>query len=381
MLLSPIMKNVSGYYINAKKSIIHRFNPKKYQYVLKSKKDKCKISNLKDFDLPIPKDADSFTMVHIGKRGDKNYSKIITTFFNNNQILTKYTTYGDNVCAKFYDQKHYIRGDADFLHRTVKTFVHTKGSEPIPRYQKLEHLELTKKFKDSSVKYKMHKDENIFEGSIIKSKLREHENLSDSKGGKHSIEVDIKMGNDGIPQIVNQFVTKGVTLSEQDEFLPYRFIFDTSKKRLAFTNYFLKKYHLEDIGIKIKEEHLQKPEIGNFDEFEKTITYDKNASETIELAAHEVRHAYQYAQIGRLGKGYAPYCKQCKKKFGDITNPDELEQAYKFYIASENYPKSPIGKLYSENFLEKDAERAEMQALAEYSKGAKILASQIGRYI
>ncbi len=379
MHLSPVIKNMRTNYRDVKRYIVHKLNHDKYKYILKIKTEKCSVSQLKSMGVSVPEGADTFTMVHIGKRDDSKYSKRITTFFNNNQICARYIDSGDEFITKVYNQKTYNRGVNNLFHRVVKTFIYKNNAAP--EYSELEHLEIIRNNLNGSVKYKMHRDKNTFKDSIIKASLKEHDNFLNSKLAKRDIDLDIRIGNDGIPHIESKSVSDGINLSEQDEFLPYRFIFDTSKKRLAFTHYFIKKYHLEDLGIKIKEEHMSDNDIGSFDEFEKTITYDKDACETITLAAHEVRHAYQYAQIGRLGKGYTPYCRQCRKKFGNITNPDELEQAYKFLIAGENYPASGSGKLYSENYLEKDANHAELLAMREYSKGAKALASQIGRYI
>lgn len=385
MLIAPITRKIFSNIREARKIVIHKINPERYQYILKGKTGMCKVSKLKNFGLPIPEGADTFTMVHIGKRDDDNYSKVITTFYKNNQITRRYINDCGEVTARVYSHlKANLDSGIKTVFRTVKT-VRDNGGDDV-ELQKIEHIELTKIPHRGRVKYKMHRDVNIFDGSSITAQLKEHENLPYRKLSKCDIEMNIELDKDGIPHIINQSATEGISLSGNDEFLPYRFIFDHRKQRLAFTKYFLKKYHLENLGIKIDDtKNLEGKYIGEFCAENRLLQYDKDYTSALELAAHEVRHAYQYAQIGRLGKGYGEYYRDAEKQLGKIQDPKEAQEAYKFLVAAEKYPsEADIAKnyrLYTDNYLEIDARNAESEAMTEYSKGARLLAALIGRYI
>lgn len=385
MHLPPIMRKLSYDFRETKKSIIHKINPEKYNHVLKSKTDKCKISKAQDLKLPIPEGADTFSMVRIGKRDDEQYSKIITTFYKNNQIMKRYIDDCGEITTRIYTQKRaLLDANVKAFFRTVKTF--GKDERNNVELKKIEHIELSRFPHSGKIKFKLHKDENVYEGSQIRAKIKEHENLPYRKPVKKAIELNMELDKDDIPHILNQSVTAGIKLPENDKFLPLRFIFDLSKQRLAFTKYFIKKYHLENLGIRIDDAlNLPDKTVGEFCPDDILIRYDKDYGETLALAAHEVRHAYQFAQIGRLGKGYGKYYRTAERQLGVITNAEEAKEAYRFLVASEKYPHEADierkSRFYKNNYLEIDARKAESDAMIEYSKGARILAAQIGRYI
>ena len=79
MHLSPVIKNMRTNYRDVKRYIVHKLNHDKYKYILKIKTEKCSVSQLKSMGVSVPEGADTFTMVHIGKRDDSKYSKRITT--------------------------------------------------------------------------------------------------------------------------------------------------------------------------------------------------------------------------------------------------------------------------------------------------------------
>lgn len=385
MHIPSLTNNFFHNILEAKRVIIHKINPEKYNYVLKSKTDKCKISKAKNLKLPIPEGADTFRTVHIGKRDDAQYSKVITTFYKNNQIMKRYINDCGEVTSRVYTQKRVLLdASVKAFFRTVKTF--GSGVKNNLELQKIEHIELSRFPHSGKIKFKLHKDENVYDGSQIRVKIKEHENLPYRKPVKKAIELNMEFDKDGIPHILNQSVKGGIKLPENDKFLPLRFIFDLSKQRLAFTKYFIKKYHLENLGIKIDDAlNLPNKTVGEFCPEDILIRYDKDYGDILALTAHEVRHAYQFAQIGRLGKGCGKYYRNAERQLGAITNTEEAQEAYRFFVASEKYPHEADierkSQLYTGTYLEIDARKAESEAMIEYSEGARVLASQIGRYI
>ena len=123
---------------------------------------------------------------------------------------------------------------------------------------------------------------------------------------------------------------------------------------------------------------LGKNTAGYFDEERNEIVYAMNTSDFVRTSAHEVEHAYQYCQIGRVGKGYSQYGKNSRKIYGKIEGLQESMEAYKYSIASINYPKltdeEDLSKNmdYMNNYLEIKAREAGERASNEYrEKGAE----------
>ncbi len=86
-----------------KQDILHKINPEKCKFVLLEKTQKINIDQYKTFSDNTPQNADSFTIVTIGKREDKNYKKKITTFYSDENVVERLfeSTEGERIIREY----------------------------------------------------------------------------------------------------------------------------------------------------------------------------------------------------------------------------------------------------------------------------------------
>ena len=161
-------------------------------------------------------------------------------------------------------------------------------------------------------------------------------------------------------------------------------IFDKSLKKVAFARYLLNEKGLSQLNIPIfNSNKLPKNIAAYFSELNNYIIFNTEAkNDLIEVAAHEVQHAYQFSLIGRLGKSFSYFGLKCLKLLGQITNPLEKNRAYNYFVASEKYPiienlefiqNNPA---YKNNYLEYDANREAQKIVKDYNEQGEYLGKQ-----
>lgn len=366
-----------------RKDFVHFFYPNKYKYVLLDKTPKSSIYWLSNTN--IPSNIDSFTSVTIGERRSKRPVKRILTLFDGDKIAKRIIyENGKYTQIREYDHKSLITSNIEKIQRNIRTYsLYSRNKKNLERIEKFE-ISKTKTYGHIS-NIVMSKCENKFEGANITGIIKKHTKSRKKALEKQFLQLNMSLEN-GIPVIKKIKKSQNVVPPMKDKYLALRFIFDKSLQRNASTRYFLKKYKLDELGIHIIEQDtLTTNEIGSFNPAIKLIEFLKSATETVGLAAHEVRHAYQESLIGRLGKGKYNFHRECENLFGEIKDEKTRKEAYKFAIAAEKYPtfeeRTRNPKLYDNNYLEIDAYNEEFNVLQDYAKGARVIASQFGIYI
>ena len=122
---------------------------------------------------------------------------------------------------------------------------------------------------------------------------------------------------DGIPVIRETFESANVKFPSNDKYLPYRFIIDDYIKLKSLTKHYINEKNLDKLNIKISvSDKISDNTAGYFSENLGAIVYNKNSNTNlVKLASHEVEHAYQYKQIGRIYKGNSKYCRDSRKLY------------------------------------------------------------------
>ena len=371
-----------------KQDIIHKKNPKKCKFVLLEKTPKINIQQYKTFSDNTPQNADSFTFVTIGMKDDKNFKKKITTFYSGENIVQRLfeTSDGERIIREYEHLGQDVKG-SNCKYRKI---VQKKMADGRPKFvtnlivEMRTYISETKKNKKTGKNcLKLEIIKNIIDGNKISATITEYPFNGDRKVPKISnlrkiagLEIEL---NESTPNITGTFETTNVKLPANDKYLPYRFILDTKTKIKELTKHFIKEKNLDKLNIKVRvEDTLGKNTAGYFDEERNEIVYAITASDIAKTTAHEVEHAYQYCQIGRVGKGYSRYGINSRKIYGPIDNLQESMEAYKYSVASINYPKltneEDLSKNmdYMNNYLEVKAREAGERASKEYKeKGAE----------
>ena len=385
MKIYPVLKK-SIYHL--KQDILHKINPEKCKYVLLEKTPKINIEQYKTFSNNTPQNADSFTFVTIGMRDDKSFKKKITTFYSGKNIVERLfeSSDGERVIREYEHLGHDVKASNCRYRKIVQKRM--KGGKPEFITELIEEMrtyisEIKKNKKTGKHRLKLEIIKNIIDGNKISATITEYPLNGDRKTTKISslrkiagLEIEL---NESIPRITGTFETTNIKLPTNDKYLPYRFIIDANTKIKELTKQFIKEKNLDKLNIKIRvKDMLGKNTAGYFDEERNEIVYAMNTSDFVRTSAHEVEHAYQYCQIGRVGKGYSQYGKNSRKIYGKIEGLQESMEAYKYSIASINYPKltdeEDLSKNmdYMNNYLEIKAREAGERASNEYrEKGAE----------
>lgn len=346
------------------------FNPSVKPYILKIKTPKLHIESFKrDSHWQVPENADSFTIVEISKRADSSFNKKIISFFSGENLLKRCTDInGKPFEQKTFKQNTYGQGfDMVCNNKTIETYRYN-GDINTPTLTEYEIQKSVKLNKDKLTRVQIQK--NIFDKNNITGIIKEClPQKIRNKNGNKLLTIYMKMIED-IPYPIQE-IANIAKFPKQKNITPFLFLFEPKTKIKSLTNYFLSRKNLDNMGIKIKfSDKIKRETNGYFAPQERSIYYNSTCCfNPIETCAHEVEHCYQYAQIGRLGKGYHKYEKDCYKKFGEIKDIEEMNEANKYYIASENYPKDiDLQETeYKNNYLEVKAREAAEKAYDEFS--------------
>lgn len=380
MKILPVIKQFKTSVYHFKQDILHSINPERCKYILLAKTNKSDISLFTDNSVKIPESADSFTFVDIGKRKDKNYRKKIFTFYE-----------GDNIVARLIDatganrilREYSDRGNLSHGHCKYRTLIHKEYNEgSFDFLTKFIEEQKAYKYKNSNkIVLQIHK--NVYDGRIIHASITEYPSSGHKALRPKSLGLDIELFYCE-PVIRETYETTNVSFPVDDVYLPYRFILDKCIKLKTLTRFFIKEKCLDKLGIKVEvSDNIAKNSAGYFSESSGKIVYRENtACDLVGLVAHEVEHAYQYKQIGRLGKGCSDYEKNSRKYYGHIDGFNESMEANKYVVASENYPllkdDEDLSKNmeYQNNYLEVKAREASEKAINDYTEKGRKLSSQ-----
>ena len=355
-------------------------------YKLIEKSPKYPVEDFKFQLLPYLPDeeAHSFTTVIIGKNNDDNYKKKILTFYSKDgEILRRIISTSDtSTILRDYAVKS---GSVDKKSISKIRKIVTKFLDKNDFLFKLRSVEEQKTYKNLEAgKTKLQINKNVVYGDNIKASVTEYPWVKSEidNPSKKEIKLDMYLEN-GVPKIVD-VSTQNVSLPKDDKYLPFRFIFDNSLKRVGFAKFMLKEKGLSCLNTAVKISNKLRSDVAAyFSEFENMLVFNpESQNDSIKLAAHEVQHAYHFAQIGRLGKGSSKYCQKSRNLLGEISDPAEKQQALKYFVAAEKYPNiDSKGSLmqdsdYVNNFLECDANKEAQKVYDDYKKSGEFLSSQ-----
>ena len=353
-------------------------------FILLNKTKKISVLDFKLLSYNTEK-AETFNVVTIAKKDDPDYRKKITTFFSKEgEILRKvFEITNQPTVIRNYEQRYIPSKD-----NTVSKFrkiVSKSFDENTCRY-KLDSVEEQKVLKTENDGIKLQINRNVVNDSYIDASLTEYTKSVNKKFNPKEnkvLSMKIALLKDR-PKIFDIF-SKNIKRPKKDRFLPFRMIFDDNLKKLSFSKFLLKEKGLDSLNILIQFSNRLGDDIAAyFSEFENALVYNPFAKcDSVKLVAHEVEHAYQYSQIGRLGKGKSKYAMQSLALKGEITNPKEKNEALRFLVASENYPRIIGNKLigkqpeYFNNLLELDADKEAQRVYDNYKKSGEDLAKQL----
>lgn len=388
-----------GYYIFKKANKIRQFIglPQKTEYLLLAKNENVDIAQInKEKYWRIPQKAASFNYVSIGKKFDSDFCREVISFFDENGKLIQklFRENGKNIKQRIYkydDEKRTIE---------QRIFDTSRISDEIQDINVRNMWGMWKKeFTEQQwiMKLKNSFTSNGKQATFLKTKRSTY--LNDDETIKkvtftefspnsipHNIRKNIKVL--GIIEQrqnmikVNNIETECITLDKDDKYLPLRFLdLHTPEGLTVLTKYYIGKKGLKPLNIHIipNSDNVASNSNASFSPSSREIKFSPNVVkqyilDIIDTVAHEVEHAYQHCQIGRLGKGHNDYEFDAFKKFGEIENFEEREEAYKYVIARENYPKftddEDLSKnlAYKNNYLEVKARLAGARAADNFEK-------------
>lgn len=364
-----------------KQNILQGINPEKCQYILLEKIPKTNIQSFKIALKNIPLGVDTFTISSIGKRDDKTYRKKILTFYSKGNIVERLIEDSDG--ERIFREYKLVEQGNEKSNTSYRKIIQKRfNPETIGLTPELfEEMKIYKFPQSGKIKLQIKKNE--IRNEKIKATVTEYPISGSHLQPKKILGVVMDFWK-GVPNITETFETANVKFPIDDKFLPFRFIIDDKLKLKALTRFFIREKGLEKLGINIQiTEDFEKNAQGYFSDFENKITYRINPiSNFADLSAHEVEHAYQYRQIGRVGKGYSQYGRNSLKYYGKIDGIKENMEAHRYASASENYPvlkdDEDLTKNadYLNNYLEVKAREAGEKAKKEYEDLGKEVNSQ-----
>ena len=334
----------------------------------------------------LPKDTVSFSYVKVGKRSDSSFSREIISFFDKSGNKTSiFRENGFNVKKRVYTLLN------DFISTTKKieesVFITNKQNKKsyskfynsIGNWQKksveiqnVETYKLTDIAGNKKETNKVLTKKIIYDqpGKIEKQKIvftnYPLNHGFQSKAWKKSAIAEVTKQDKNL--LLSNVKTEGaLKLDLSDEFLLYRFVDPrTEDGAKSLTKKILEQKGLTQLDIKVDVVDIDTNSIGSFSHIDRQIDYYRkfitgHIRDSIDTIGHEVQHAYQHAQIGRLGAGNTKYETDALKMFGPITDLNEIKEATKYKLAKEIYPvknKTADNPLYWDNYLEIDAREA-----------------------
>ncbi len=369
------------------------FKPAK-DFVVQLKQENVPIAQLTD-EFVAPKDAKTFKYVKIGKNSDTEYSQEIISFYDQFDEPVQKIVRENGVNVRKQD---FVYGDAA---RKIITYLPENAQETINRWGKdFFNAVGTWKTKSEEIQYVMSPTVTLKDGTRRKIKYVETKktNIEDVDGVETRRIVVTKYPSTviGLPKdkkvLEATLVRNGETFdltdvkktgdfkfTLDDKFLKYRLLdVRTPEGVNAYIHDLLKERGLDQLGIDIYSVSKPMSEVRHSGCFrpgsgaiEIVNSMQRFPDDVVDTFAHEVEHAYQHAQIGRLGRGNTAYEARARQVLGDINpfNKDELSEAMKYADAKDVYPKIHNGMedpLYRDNYLEVKARETGEKALQEY---------------
>lgn len=368
---------------------IFRANRVKTDFKMLTKTPKSPIERFnRELDFwAVPEEAKFFKNIRVGKKSDSAFFRDITSFYDKDKKLIKRCISGSDINYKIRQYKysyetpkyrdispHVISGrkitTKEYIKDNPDKNIWGKWKTTCYEEQFAYHffedpmrIKIATKLHTNKVIYDL---ENEAKRTCVMTEYPKNKGY-EPKSAKKVMGFEIEMVN-GMPEIRGYEQTPNVKIPSCDDFLAYRFLMGAEKQE-ALTRYFLAQKKLDDLGISVytNKSNVSPDAIAHFASYGPEICWRSvnAAREPVVTAAHEVEHAWQYAQIGRLGKGTTNYERDCLRKFGEIADGKEREEAYKYLVASENYPsKTQMNYLesYKSNYLEKKARKAGSEA-------------------
>ncbi len=353
------------YYIFTKANSVRQVLglPRKTEYTLLAKNEHIDISQIdKDKHWRTPKSAVAFNYVKIGKKFNEDFSREIISFLDETgRIIERvFRENGANVKQRTYK---YDKETRTIEHKTFDTSricddIKSQKARNIWGMWKKEYSEkqwiykikdiLTKNGKPATL-LRTKRTTNLSEdGTTRKITLTEFPLNKKLRGQRQKITAS------GIIEVRNHRVklhkfehSDNINLDENDEYLKFRFLdlFNPDGLKILGKHY-IQKRGLAPLSLYIEPNSANvKPNSeACFSPATREIRFSPKVLkqyilDIIDTIAHEVEHAYQHSQIGRLGKGRCDYEFEAFRKFGEIENLEEREEALRYAIARENYPK------------------------------------------
>lgn len=364
-------------------------------YKLISKADKINVSELDKNVWESPENAFYYSLVRVGKNSDPKFSREIITFYDerNKLIQRIFRQNGLNTRLKLYKDSVMTDEKRSRL-VTTKEFVQSEQSagKSIPdRLENflgswktnVEEFQIIKKYPH------LRKDSKISPVGLFTKKTEYLSGITDSIRNitftkypiNHGIEnpYDKKVISGTVIKSSEDFQLKDIYISDnlrldlKDKFLKYRFIDPRSDEgAILLTQYFLNQKGLKPLEVLVCPSMSSHFVTGSFNK-SGTIYYSEDffkqsSYEVVDTIAHEVEHAYQYAQIGRLGKVQSRYEAKANLMLPPLEF-EELDEAVKYSIARDVYPRKNYvasNPAYWSNYLEVKAREAGAKATEEY---------------
>ena len=374
----------------------------KSPYILLKKISESPIGKFPKDSWTVPEEAKTFNFVEIGKRADPAYNCEIVSFYDKDGNIIQRYQKGTDIPRK--SRKHtydfMLTKDKESLNiRRIKTTEYLNDGKGDYNWQ---HVSDEDQFVNTNynVKKGTHCAKKVQINKTLYGKCDDGDNISvtmteypttlglEPKSAKKMMGVDMVM-KDGIPYIYGTNQTLNVKFPTDDDFLAFRFLQPQAKQE-ALAKYFLKQKGLDKANVTIitsvsdvaeNSSACFRPDAGII--FFKDVPRYTSPADT---AAHEVEHAYQHSQIGRLTSGRTDYEKRCHALFKPIVDKKEESEAFEYLCASESYPiltkneDLVLNKDYMENYMEIKAREAGEKADEKYRKGRDFLMNQF-RYL
>lgn len=301
----------------------------------------------------LPGNADSFSYVKMNKISDNSFEKEIMTYYDNLGRLIKriFRTNGLNT------KKH------EYTYQKIGRTIDYYDGEG----KKLStELQIMRRWADNSPKRLLTKRINFLtdeNNNLIREiiftrfpKCGEPQEIESKKVAS------AKLCSFKNKKFLFDFKTHGFEKSfepsRKDKFLLLRFLDPRSDEGLKyFTKELLKKKNLDNLRIKIlpNSNSVSDNSMGYFSVWDRIIAFSPKIKEKVtfwgvNIAAHETEHAYQYAQIGRAGRGKTSYETDAYKYLGDLSNLDEIFETVKYANARFDYPRLSDTEDLTKNF-------------------------------
>lgn len=342
-------------------------------YLLRSKSGRRAIADFCIGNCEIPKGTNTYTYVNVGKKSEDSFSKEIIAFFDEAGKLIQHVfrTNGENTAKRNY---LYPKKDIRII-----DFFSDNGKKVASELQKIRICDDNKKqLLTKRVNYLQDKNKNSIQEIIF----THFPKFGNQKTGSKLVASAKVIEREG-QKVLTDFQKSGFgttfDISNNDRYLLFRFLgLNTDEGLFELTKRFLKEKQILKLklNIRISPRFIDENTEGGFSVMQREISYssklkEKSPLQVVNTVAHEVEHAYQYSQIGRMGKGRTSYESDAHRLLGDLKCKD-VPEAIKYADARYNYPIIKPGEdlskneRYLTNYLEVKAREAGKNAEDRY---------------